>query len=34
MIHITLPTQYSTFSAGRQGSVFWVGDAQPIVSRV
>ena len=35
MISITLlPTQYSTCSARRQGSVFCVRDgAQPIVSR-
>jgi hypothetical protein len=34
MIHITLPTQHTTCSAGRQGSVFCVRDgAQPIVSR-
>jgi len=34
MIHITLPTEHTTCSAGRQGSVFCVRDgAQPIVSR-
>jgi len=34
MISITLPTQYSTCSARRQGSVFCVRNgAQPIVSR-
>jgi hypothetical protein len=34
MIHITLPTQYTTCSARAEGSVFCVRDgAQPIVSR-
>ncbi len=34
MIPITLPTQYSTCSARRQGSVFCGRDgAQPIVSQ-